>query len=99
MRELKSGTQLASRYTLVRKLGAGRGAETWLASDKVTGASVALKTLVDDSVPARTLRREWQLSIRLVHAHIRRVFEFHDVAPKNGRREIFAGIATRATAG
>ncbi len=79
MRELKSGTQLASRYTLVRKLGAGRGAETWLASDKVTGASVALKTLVDDSVPARTLRREWQLSIRLVHAHIRRVFEFHDV--------------------
>ncbi len=79
MRELKSGAQLAKRYTLVRKLGAGGGAETWLASDKVTGASVALKTLVDESVPAQTLKREWQLSIRLVHAHIRRVFEFHDV--------------------
>ncbi len=78
MRDLKSGTQLASRYTLVRKLGAGGAAETWLASDKLTRASVALKILVDESIPAATLRREWQLSIRLVHAHIARVFEFHD---------------------
>ena len=78
MRELKSGTQLASRYTLVRKLGAGGGAETWLASDKLTRASVALKILVDKTIPAATLRREWQLSIRLVHPHIARVFEFHD---------------------
>ncbi len=60
MRELKSGTQLANRYTLDRKLGAGGGAETWLASDKLTGASVALKSLVDESVPAQTLKREWQ---------------------------------------
>jgi tetratricopeptide (TPR) repeat protein len=78
MRELKSGTQLASRYTLVRKLGAGGGAETWLASDKLTRASVALKILVDENTPAQSLRREWQLSIRLVHAHVARVFEFHD---------------------
>ena len=78
MRDLKSGTQLASRYTLVRKIGAGGGAETWLASDKLTRASVALKILIDESIPVATLRREWQLSIRLVHAHIARVFEFHD---------------------
>ena len=78
MRDLKSGAQLASRYTLVRKLGAGGGTETWLASDKLTRASVALKILVDETIPAETLRREWQLSIRLVHAHIARVFEFHD---------------------
>jgi len=78
MRDLKSGTQLASRYTLVRKLSAGGGAMIWLASDKLTRASVALKILVDEAIPAATLRREWQLSIRLVHAHIARVFEFHD---------------------
>ena len=78
MRDLKSGTQLASRYTLVRKLSAGGGAKIWLASDKLTRASVALKILVDESIPAATLRREWQLSIRLVHPHIARVFEFHD---------------------
>ena len=85
MRELKSGTQLASRYTLVRKLGAGGAAETWLASDKLTGASVALKILVDQNTALQIFRREWQLSIRLVHAHIRRVFEFHgdDAGDKN----------------
>jgi len=88
MRELKSGTQLANRYTLVRKLGSGGGAETWLASDKLTGASVALKAVVDDSVPAQILKREWQLSIRLVHAHIARVFEFHDAEP-DGKHSAF----------
>jgi serine/threonine protein kinase len=87
MRDLKSGTQLASRYTLVRKLGAGGAAETWLASDKLTRASVALKILVDESIPAATLRREWQLSIRLVHAHIARVFEFHDA--EDGQHNAF----------
>ena len=78
MRELKSGTQLASRYTLVRKLGTGGGAETWLATDKLTRASVAIKVLVDGGDSVANLKREWQLSIRLVHAHIARVFEFHD---------------------
>ena len=77
MRELKSGTLLASRYTLVRKLGAGGGTETWLATDKLTRASVAAKILVDERRVVANLRREWQLSIRLVHAHIARVFEFH----------------------
>ena len=88
MRDLKSGAQLASRYTLVGKLGAGGGAETWLASDKLTRASVALKILVDETIPAATLRREWQLSIRLVHAHIARVFEFHD-ADTDGQQSAF----------
>ncbi len=78
MRELNNGTKLANRYTLIRKLGAGGAAETWLASDRMTHASVALKILVDGGGAADTLRREWQLSIRLMHAHIVRVFEFHD---------------------
>ena len=78
MRQLSNGTQLAHRYTLNRRLGAGGAAQTWLASDRMTRASVALKILVDDGGGADTLRREWQLSIRLMHAHIVRVFEFHD---------------------
>ncbi len=78
MRELNNGTKLANRYTLIRRLGAGGAAETWLASDRMTRALVALKILVDDGRAAGTLRREWQLSIRLMHAHIVRVFEFHD---------------------
>ena len=77
-RELNVGTRLANRYTLVRPLGRGGAAETWLATDRITRASVALKILVDDRVGAEALRREWQLAIRLMHAHIVRVFEFHE---------------------
>ena len=77
VRYLESGAQLANRYTLVRKLGAGGGTETWLANDKLTHASVALKAAADPACTKDLLHREWQLSIRLVHAHIVRVFEFH----------------------
>ncbi|MDX2410446.1 MAG: protein kinase [Woeseiaceae bacterium] len=78
MRDLKQGTELANRYTLVRKLGAGGAAETWLASDKLTRASVALKILVSDRLAPASFRKEWQMSIRLMHAHIVRVFEYHE---------------------
>jgi hypothetical protein len=77
-RDLSVGTRLANRYTLARRLGRGGSAETWLATDRITRASVALKILVDDRVGADALRREWQLAIRLMHAHIVRAFEFHE---------------------
>jgi tetratricopeptide (TPR) repeat protein len=77
-RSLSVGTRLANRYTLARRLGRGGAAETWLATDRITRASVALKILVDDRVGVDALRREWQLAIRLMHAHIVRAFEFHE---------------------
>ena len=77
MLDLTSGSVLANRYTLKRRLGAGALTETWLASDRMTRASVALKILADAS-KRDILKREWQLSLRLVHAHIVRVFEFSD---------------------
>ena len=77
-RDLSVGSRLANRYTLSRRLGRGGAAETWLATDRITGASVALKILVDDRVGPDALRREWQLAIRLMHAHIVRAFEFHE---------------------
>lgn len=79
MRDLERGTQLAGRYTLVRKLGRGSATESWLATDKMTKADVALKINVTPEAGSDLLRREWQFSIRLVHAHIVRAFEFHDV--------------------
>ena len=78
MRDLKSGLELADRYTLVGRLAAGGTAEVWRAKDRLTAADVALKIVVDPAQPADLLRREWQLSIRLMHAHIVRVFEFHE---------------------
>lgn len=78
MRDLERGVQLASRYTLVSKLGHGGATEVWLASDRMTRASVVLKIAVAPGFSTDHLRREWQLALRLVHAHIVRVFEFHD---------------------
>jgi tetratricopeptide (TPR) repeat protein len=78
MRDLQQGIELASRYTLVRKLGTGGAAETWLATDRLTRASVALKILTSERVAAADFHREWQTGIRLMHAHIVRVFEYSD---------------------
>ena len=77
MPQLSKGTQLADRYTLDRHLGGGGEAETWLAKDRLTGAAVALKIVRKDPGAAERLREEWQTDIRLMHAHIARVFEFH----------------------
>jgi tetratricopeptide (TPR) repeat protein len=77
MLELKQGSQLADRYTLVRRLGGDSGAEVWLARDRLTRASVALKITAGDDDSTARLRAEWQTSIRLMHAHIVRTFEFH----------------------
>ena len=77
MLELKKGTQLADRYTLVRRLGGDGYAHVWLAKDRLTSASVALKIGAGDPDTTEKLRGEWQVSIRLMHAHIVRAFEFH----------------------
>jgi serine/threonine protein kinase/tetratricopeptide (TPR) repeat protein len=77
MLELKKGAQLADRYTLVRRLGGDGNAHTWLARDRLTSASVALKITAGDPDNTEKLRAEWQVSIRLMHAHIVRAFEFH----------------------
>lgn len=78
MQHLQTGIELANRYTLVSKLGAGAATETWLAKDRLTRASVALKVLVSDRLAAAEFHKEWQTSIRLMHAHIVRVFEYND---------------------
>ena len=82
MRVLEKGAQLADRYTLVRRLGSGGMSEIWLAQDRRTEKSVALKFLLpelaDNAGYCRFLRKEWQLGSRLMHANIVRVFEYHD---------------------
>jgi serine/threonine protein kinase/tetratricopeptide (TPR) repeat protein len=82
MQDLQQGIELASRYTLVKKLGAGGAAETWLATDRLTRASVALKILTSERVATADFHKEWQTSIRLMHAHIARVFEYNDDADR-----------------
>jgi len=82
MRVLNEGGRLAQRYTLIRRLGAGGMAEIWLASDRQTDSRVALKFLAagftEDPAYRDLLHREWRIGSNLMHAHIVRVFEFHD---------------------
>ncbi len=99
MLDLRSGLELAGRYTLVRKLGSGGAAQTWLARDRITGTSVALKILARDTVTTDDFRKDWQLAIRLVHAHIARVFEFHDDDPPFYSLQYIAGPDISALAG
>jgi tetratricopeptide (TPR) repeat protein len=91
MQDLRSGLELANRYSLVRKLGSGGAAQTWLARDRVTRTSVALKILDSDRVTTETFRKDWHTAIRLVHAHIARVFEFHDEDPPFYSMQYVAG--------
>jgi tetratricopeptide (TPR) repeat protein len=57
-------------------------AEIWLASDRQTDSRVALKFLAagftEDPAYRDLLHREWRIGSNLMHAHIVRVFEFHD---------------------
>ncbi|MDJ0710973.1 MAG: protein kinase [Woeseiaceae bacterium] len=78
MPDLTKGTRLAERYTLERQLGKGGEATTWVARDRMTSARVALKIVAASGGAAGRLREEWQANLRLMHAHIVRVFEFHE---------------------
>jgi tetratricopeptide (TPR) repeat protein len=78
MLELSKGTRLADRYTLERPLGGGGEAQAWLATDRLTRAAVALKIVPAGGNASKRLRHEWQTNLRLMHAHIVRVFEFHE---------------------
>jgi serine/threonine protein kinase/tetratricopeptide (TPR) repeat protein len=78
MLDLSKGTRIAERYTLERSLGSGGEATTWLAKDRLTRAQVALKIVPANSGASARLHDEWQTNLRLMHAHIVRVFEFHE---------------------
>ena len=82
MRILNEGTRLADRYTLNRRIGAGGMSEVWLADDRSTESTIALKFLAaeaaGDARQRDQLQREWRIGSRLMHPNIIRVFEFHD---------------------
>jgi len=82
MQELHEGIRLADRYALKNRLAEGGMAEVWLARDERADTTVALKflnrSLAEKAGQRELFRKEWQTASRLMHAHIVRVFEYHD---------------------
>ncbi len=62
---LQSGQVVAGRYALLRKLGDGRTAETWLARDQPSGDELVVKTLRAELSPVSAERTRFLESARL----------------------------------
>jgi hypothetical protein len=83
--KLQSGQVLAGRYTLLRKLGEGRTAETWLARERDTGAELVLKVLRGElsAVPAERARfvESARLQRDIAHPNILACTGIHEDEP------------------
>jgi hypothetical protein len=79
MPELKPGTKLADRFTLLRSVRGSGARQVWLAHDHELDQDLVLKLLTADASAdeAALLRRECRSARRLAHPNIVRVFEFH----------------------
>ena len=84
MAEFAPGTVLATRFELLRPLGAGGLAEVYAARDRVTGSEVAAKVLhahlAEEPPIAERFRRELSITRELDHPGIVRVFDLHEHA-------------------
>lgn len=69
-REWASGTTVAGRFVLVRRLGAGSSGEVWRADDLQAQRAVALKRLQLPQLPVARLEQEAALAASLQHPRI-----------------------------
>jgi serine/threonine protein kinase len=79
-----SGALLDDRYQIMRKIGEGGMAYVYLAEDRGTGATLAIKVLsprlATESGPTARLRREAQLAMRLNHPNVCRILRYAENA-------------------
>ena len=84
MQGLTEGLRLADRYVLLRRLGEGGMSDVWAARDERAETVVAIKrikaSLAGHPASRELFHQEWRTGSRLMHAHIVRVFEYHDDA-------------------
>ena len=83
--EALKGRRIASRYTLLERLGAGGQGEVWRAHDSKRNTDIALKVLVksssradanetDDRTVWKALEHEYSIASQLDHPSILKVF-------------------------
>ena len=79
MNNLHEGSLICNRYLLIRLLDQGGMASVWLARDTKLNSDVALKflseKLSEDISAVNNFRAEWEISSKLVHPNIVKVFD------------------------
>ena len=80
MNNLHEGSLICNRYLLIRLLDQGGMASVWLARDTKLNSDVALKflseKLSEDISAVNNFRAEWEISSKLIHPNIVKVFEY-----------------------
>lgn len=89
---LQGGQILAARYALLRRLGAGRATQAWLARDLESGADRVLKVLAsDDGSERAAFLAAARLQQRLKHRNLQACESVHDGEPPFA---VFAPLAS-----
>ncbi len=88
--QLAPGRILAGRFTILRYIAGGGMGEVYEAHDSEVGENVALKTIRlggrDEQLSLERFRREVQLSRKVAHPNVCKVFDLaYDEAPDGGR--------------
>lgn len=82
----KEGETVADRFRVIRHLGSGGMGDVYLAYDKEIAAEVALKTISTEAarnpIMMARLRQEIQLSRRVTHPNVCRVFDLERAGPE-----------------
>ena len=77
---MHEGSLICNRYLLIRLLDQGGMASVWLARDTKLNSDVALKflseKLSEDISAVNNFRAEWEISSKLIHPNIVKVFEY-----------------------
>ena len=66
-RDIGEGGPVDDRYTMIRRLGQGATAVTYLVHDEVAGQDVVLKSFDFDRIPVELAKREFKTACQLSH--------------------------------
>jgi serine/threonine protein kinase len=90
---LPPGTVISKRYRVVRLIGTGGTGEVYEANDVALGGSVAIKTLkagyAESALVLERFRREIQLSRKVTHPNVCRIFDIGEAEREPGHRIVF----------
>ncbi|MFI6500293.1 protein kinase [Nonomuraea typhae] len=80
-RDFHEGSLVDGRYKLIKSLGVGAFARTWLARDSNSGGHRVIKQFHDDATAKTYLHREFKAAEKIRHDHCARVYDISEKPP------------------